>query len=81
MTLPAAIAVVECTTGSADATHALAASLAPFAEAGDLLCLWGELGAGKTVFAKGFGHGLEVVRRYEKGGHGLFNMKKKLPRP
>lgn len=61
MTLPATTAVVECTTASADATHALAASLAPIAEAGDLLCLWGELGAGKTVFAKGFGRGLGVA--------------------
>jgi tRNA threonylcarbamoyladenosine biosynthesis protein TsaE len=61
MTLPAAVAVVECTTGSPDATHALAAGLAPIAVAGDLLCLWGELGAGKTVFAKGFGHGLGVA--------------------
>jgi len=24
------------------------------------------------------GHGLEVVRRYEKGGHGMYNMRKKL---
>jgi tRNA threonylcarbamoyladenosine biosynthesis protein TsaE len=61
MTLPAALGVVECTTGSPEATHALAASLAPIAEAGDLLCLWGELGAGKTVFAKGFGLGLGVA--------------------
>ncbi len=61
MTLPAAMVVVECTTGSAEATHALAASLAPSAEAGDLVCLWGELGAGKTVFAKGFGRGLGVT--------------------
>jgi len=61
MTLPAATDVVECTTRSPDATHAIAAGLAPIAEAGDLLCLWGELGAGKTVFAKGFGHGLGVA--------------------
>ena len=39
---------------------ALAARLAAVAEAGDLVCLWGELGAGKTVFAKGFGAGLGI---------------------
>lgn len=39
-------------------TAGLAASLAGVAEAGDVVCLWGELGAGKTVFAKGFGAGL-----------------------
>jgi tRNA threonylcarbamoyladenosine biosynthesis protein TsaE len=39
---------------------ALAARLASVAEPGDLVCLWGELGAGKTVFAKGFGAGLGI---------------------
>ncbi|MBI2762624.1 MAG: tRNA (adenosine(37)-N6)-threonylcarbamoyltransferase complex ATPase subunit type 1 TsaE [Chloroflexi bacterium] len=45
---------------SAGATHNLAASLAHLALRGDLICLWGELGAGKTVFAKGFGAGLGI---------------------
>ena len=45
----------------ADATQALAARLATVARAGDLLCLWGDLGAGKTQFAKGFGAGLGVT--------------------
>jgi tRNA threonylcarbamoyladenosine biosynthesis protein TsaE len=44
-----------------DATRAFAAALAAVAEPGDVVCLWGELGAGKTVFAKGFGAGLGVV--------------------
>jgi tRNA threonylcarbamoyladenosine biosynthesis protein TsaE len=39
-------------------TAALAARLARVARAGDVICLSGELGAGKTVFAKGFGVGL-----------------------
>jgi tRNA threonylcarbamoyladenosine biosynthesis protein TsaE len=42
-------------------TSALAHSLARVARPGDLLCLWGELGAGKTVFAKAFGAGLGVT--------------------
>ena len=42
------------------ATRALAARLAGVAAPGDLLCLWGDLGSGKTVFAKGFGAGLGV---------------------
>ena len=45
---------------SAEATRALAAALASVARAGDLIALHGELGAGKTQFAKGFGLGLGV---------------------
>jgi tRNA threonylcarbamoyladenosine biosynthesis protein TsaE len=47
-------------TDSPETTIALAARLAAVAEPGDLVCLWGELGAGKTVFAKGFGAGLGI---------------------
>jgi hypothetical protein len=53
--------VTERTTTSAEATQRLAAALARVASPGDLLCLWGELGAGKTAFAKGFGRGLGVT--------------------
>jgi tRNA threonylcarbamoyladenosine biosynthesis protein TsaE len=55
--------LVERTLGSPDAatTRALAARLAGVARPGDLLCLWGDLGAGKTQFAKGFGGGLGVT--------------------
>ena len=48
-------------TADAAATRRLGASLAAAAEPGDLVCLWGELGAGKTQFAKGFGAGLGVA--------------------
>ena len=48
-------------TVDAEATRRLGASLAAAAQAGDLVCLWGELGAGKTQFAKGFGAGLGVA--------------------
>jgi tRNA threonylcarbamoyladenosine biosynthesis protein TsaE len=44
-----------------DATRAFAARLAAVAQPGDVICLWGDLGAGKTVFAKGFGAGLGVT--------------------
>jgi tRNA threonylcarbamoyladenosine biosynthesis protein TsaE len=48
------------TTHDPAATRALAARLAAVARAGDLVCLVGELGAGKTQFAKGFAEGLGV---------------------
>jgi len=49
------------TTRDADETRALAARLAAVARPGDLVCLVGELGAGKTQFAKGFAVGLGVT--------------------
>jgi tRNA threonylcarbamoyladenosine biosynthesis protein TsaE len=44
-----------------DATAALGRALAAAARPGDLVCLWGELGAGKTHLAKAFGAGLGVT--------------------
>jgi len=43
------------------ATSALGRALSVVAEPGDLVCLWGELGAGKTHLAKAFGAGLGVT--------------------
>ena len=48
-------------TTTPEQTRDLAARLARVARPGDLLALVGELGAGKTVFAKGFGRGLGVT--------------------
>ena len=45
---------------TADETHALAAGLGAQLQAGDLLVLTGELGAGKTTFTQGLGEGLGV---------------------
>lgn len=42
------------------ATSALGRALATAAQPGDLICLWGDLGAGKTHIAKAFGAGLGV---------------------
>jgi tRNA threonylcarbamoyladenosine biosynthesis protein TsaE len=42
-------------------THAVAAGLAAVARAGDVIVLAGEMGAGKTAFAQGFGRALGVT--------------------
>ena len=47
-------------TKSVDETKEIGAALAELARAGDLLLLAGDLGAGKTAFAQGFGRGLGV---------------------
>ncbi|MFP5341616.1 MAG: tRNA (adenosine(37)-N6)-threonylcarbamoyltransferase complex ATPase subunit type 1 TsaE [Candidatus Limnocylindria bacterium] len=43
------------------ATTRLGERLGAVARAGDLVCLWGDLGAGKTHLAKAFGAGLGVT--------------------
>jgi tRNA threonylcarbamoyladenosine biosynthesis protein TsaE len=50
----------EVVTASAAETMALGRRLARVSRAGDLICLWGELGAGKTQLAKGFALGLGI---------------------
>ena len=42
-------------------THAIAAALAGVARTGDLIVLAGEMGSGKTAFAKGFAAALGVT--------------------
>ena len=59
MSTPLAAERVVTTLDAAE-TRSLAARLAAAARPGDLLCLVGELGAGKTQFAKGFAVGLGV---------------------
>lgn len=44
----------------AESTSRLGARLGAVARPGDLVCLWGDLGAGKTQLAKGFGAALGV---------------------
>ena len=51
---------VRVSSASAAETGRLASQLAGVAEAGDVIALRGELGAGKTQFAKGFARGLGV---------------------
>lgn len=53
--------MIAAHTRSVDDTRALAAAMAELARPGDLLLLAGELGAGKTAFAQGFGAALGVT--------------------
>ena len=46
---------------SLEATHTIAARIARLARVGDMIVLAGEMGAGKTAFAQGFGRALGVT--------------------
>ncbi len=52
--------VLDIISHSAAQTQRLGARLGELARAGDLFCLEGELGSGKTCFAQGLGRGLGV---------------------
>lgn len=55
--------LLEVETKSADDTRLLGRALAPFLQAGDVVILEGELGAGKTTLTQGIGAGLRVNQR------------------
>jgi len=51
---------VRVVSTSAPETLALGERLGRVARAGDLVCLWGDLGAGKTQLTKGIAIGLDI---------------------
>ena len=53
--------MLELRAASLADTHAIAAALAALCRPGDMIVLSGEMGAGKTAFAKGFGAALGVT--------------------
>jgi tRNA threonylcarbamoyladenosine biosynthesis protein TsaE len=59
--LPAVVLERQRRSPDPDSTATLGRALATAARPGDLVCLWGELGAGKTHLAKAFGAGLGVT--------------------
>jgi tRNA threonylcarbamoyladenosine biosynthesis protein TsaE len=58
--MPTADLRARVRTTSAAGTIALGERLGRVAEPGDLVCLWGHLGAGKTQVAKGVARGLDI---------------------
>lgn len=54
-------AVIAATTKSAEDTRELGATIAGLARPGDVIILSGDLGAGKTTFAQGFGRALGIT--------------------
>lgn len=48
-------------TNSAEETFALGKQMGEAVKAGDIVCLTGDLGVGKTVFTKGFAAGLGIT--------------------
>ncbi|MBP3691542.1 MAG: tRNA (adenosine(37)-N6)-threonylcarbamoyltransferase complex ATPase subunit type 1 TsaE [Schwartzia sp.] len=60
-------------THSPEETKALAERLGTAVEAGTVLCLVGDLGAGKTLFTQGFARGLEVAGEVTSPTFALMN--------
>jgi tRNA threonylcarbamoyladenosine biosynthesis protein TsaE len=58
--VPAAVLRASVRTASVEETVALGERLGRAAAPGDLLCLWGDLGAGKTQLVKGVARGLGI---------------------
>ena len=52
--------MIDLRSSTPDETRAIAAALATVARVGDIVVLAGEMGAGKTVFAQGFGAALGI---------------------
>jgi len=53
---------LRLTSHNAEETTTLGERMGRLLHAGDVVCLYGELGSGKTVLAKGLAKGLEVAR-------------------
>ncbi len=62
---------MQVRTTSLAGTHAVAAGVAGLARCGDVIVLAGEMGAGKTAFAQGFGAALGVVQPITSPTFGL----------
>ena len=77
--------MVQVNLPNRQATIELGQRLAPFLQAGDVLVLNGDLGAGKTTFTKGLATGLginqmiksptfTIIREYQSGRLPLYHM-------
>ena len=53
--------MLELRASSLEETHSIAGAIARLARVGDVVLLAGEMGAGKTAFAQGFGRALGVT--------------------
>jgi tRNA threonylcarbamoyladenosine biosynthesis protein TsaE len=62
---------------SAEQTHRLGARLGALLEAGDVLCLSGDMGAGKTMFASGIGKGWGAVPTLTSPTYNLVHIHKR----
>lgn len=73
---------IALVSANAEATRALGECLGRLVQGGDIVCLEGELGTGKTVFIQGLGRGMGIgapvvspsftlVREYRARGGGL----------
>lgn len=86
--IPAKESIIKIVTANRDETVSIGAAFGTYLKAGDIICLEGDLGAGKTVFTSGIAQGMGIIGivhsptftiLIEHDNHGNYMQQKMMP--